>query len=70
MANQQPDFAVAAQAVHQFGNQVALMGNTAISGLAAVLQEIQQMNQRFDRFEHSLKAEYRPITIDSRTCTY
>ncbi|KAH0547758.1 hypothetical protein FGG08_000015 [Glutinoglossum americanum] len=57
MANPQPDFAVAAQAAHQLGDQLALMGNTAVGGLAAILQEIQRMNQRFDRFEHSLKAE-------------
>ncbi|KAH0537298.1 hypothetical protein FGG08_005888 [Glutinoglossum americanum] len=61
MANPQPDFAVAAQAAHQLGDQLALMGNTAVGGLAAILQEIQRMNQRFeqrfDRFELSLKAE-------------
>ncbi|KAI9764420.1 MAG: hypothetical protein M1840_008443 [Geoglossum simile] len=29
----------------------------AIGGLAAILQEIQRMNQRLDGFEHGLKAE-------------
>ncbi|KAH0536481.1 hypothetical protein FGG08_006662 [Glutinoglossum americanum] len=65
MANQQPDFAVAAQYVHQFGDQVALMGNTAIGGLAAVLEEIQRINQRFDRFEQSLKAELKAERVNN-----
>jgi len=63
MANQQPDFAAAAQAHYQLGDQMALMGNTAIGGLAAVLQEIQ-------RLRRDIGAEYRSIGIDSSICTY